>query len=250
MVTGAAAGLVGVGGGEFRMPVLVRVVNFPLRVAAGVNLAVGLVTVIASLWRRWGQRALSHDEIVLGIVMTAASVFGGVIGSLLRKGLRFPILKWAVSGYLTLVGTWMIYEGFSHTDHILISPAGAARAVLGFGVSGAIAVLSGLFGVAGGEIRIPALMYLFGLPIKAAGTLSLLVSIPTVASAGMTDRRTGQLPDGALGPALAMAAASVVGVLIGAAFLPLVNADTAKSILGVILILATVRMVTTMPEPG
>jgi len=39
-VTGAAAGLIGVGGGEFRIPVLVHLLGFPLRLAAGVNLVV------------------------------------------------------------------------------------------------------------------------------------------------------------------------------------------------------------------
>jgi uncharacterized membrane protein YfcA len=93
-------------------------------------------------------------------------------------------------------------------------------------------------------MRIPALIYLFGIPIKAAGTLSLLVSIPTVAGAALTDRRIGHLPNSAMLPALLMVATSIVGVIIGAEFVPTIDAATLKGILGVILILATVRMVT------
>jgi uncharacterized protein len=103
-------------------------------------------------------------------------------------------------------------------------------------------VVSGVFGVAGGEMRIPALMYLFGIPIKPAGTLSLLVSIPTVAGAAVTDRRIGHLPNTVLIPALILAASSIVGVLVGAAFVTSISQEATKGVLSVILILATVRM--------
>ena len=184
------------------------------------------------------------NETELAVAMVVASVAGSVIGSLLRKRLAFPALKWAVSVYLILIGVWMSYEAFTHTEHVLMSPAGPMRIALGAAVAFVIALLSGVFGVAGGEMRIPALMYLFGIPIGPAGTLSLLVSIPTVAGAAATDRRIGHLPNSVLGAALYMAIASIVGVLIGAAFIPLLNQHTTKGILGVILILATVRMTT------
>jgi len=242
LLTGAAAGLVGVGGGEFRMPVLVRIVKFPLRTAAGVNLIVGLATVTVSLWRRWAQRTALWDEIGIAAVMIIASLLGSVIGSLLRKRLRLPVLKIAVSVYLVLVGTWMAYEAITHTEHVIAAPSGIVRMILAFVIAFLIAVVSGVFGVAGGEMRIPALIYLFGIPIKPAGTLSLLVSIPTVAGAVATDRRIGHLPNTVLVPAMILAGASIVGVLIGAAFVPAISQEATKGILGLILILATVRM--------
>ena len=244
LVTGAAAGLVGVGGGEFRMPVLVRIVKFPLRTAAGVNLVVGLATVTVSLWRRWAQRTVLWDEINIAVVMIAASLMGSVIGSLLRKRLRVPVLRTTVSIYLVIVGVWMVYEAITHTDHGFSGPSGAGRVVLAFIIAFVIAVVSGVFGVAGGEMRIPALMYLFGIPIKAAGTLSLLVSIPTVAGAAVTDRRIGHLPNKVLAPALILAVASIVGVLVGASFVATISQQATKGVLGIILILATVRMAT------
>jgi uncharacterized membrane protein YfcA len=244
LVTGAAAGLVGVGGGEFRMPVLVRIVKFPLRTAAGVNLVVGLATVTVSLWRRWAQRTVLWDEINIAVVMIAASLMGSVIGSLLRKRLRVPVLRTTVSIYLVIVGAWMVYEAITHTDYGFSGPSGVWRVVLAFIIAFVIAVVSGVFGVAGGEMRIPALMYLFGIPIKAAGTLSLLVSIPTVAGAAATDRRIGHLPNTVLAPALILAVASIVGVLVGASFVATISQQATKGVLGVILILATVRMAT------
>src|SRR5262249_16177169 len=241
LITGAAAGLVGVGGGEFRLPVLVRVVKFPLKIAAGANLFIGLATVTVSLWRRWGQRAIIWDELALACLMVLASLLGSMTGSLLRKRLAFRTLKWAVSVYLILIGSWMAYEAVTKTEHLLINPTDAVRLALASGIAFVIAVLSGVFGVAGGEMRIPALIYLFGIPIKPAGTLSLLVSIPTVAGAAITDRRIGHLPNSAMLPALVMGGTSILGVMIGAEFVSAIDATTLKGILGIILILATVR---------
>jgi uncharacterized membrane protein YfcA len=103
--------------------------------------------------------------------------------------------------------------------------------------------VSGSLGVAGGEMRIPALMYLFSVPIKEAGTISLLVSIPTVAAGALAYRRLGQLPNRALVVAVLMGVGSLIGVLIGASLLAVVDKHTIKGLLGVILLLATVSLV-------
>jgi uncharacterized membrane protein YfcA len=144
--------------------------------------------------------------------------------------------------YLVVVGLWMIYEAVSHSEHALLNPAGATRLVLAGVVALVIAVASGVLGVAGGEMRIPALLYLFTVPIKAAGTLSLIVSIPTVAAGALADWRLGELDRPVLIVAVVMGAASVAGVLIGAAFVPYVERDVLKGILGAILVLASVRL--------
>lgn len=244
LLTGAAAGLVGVGGGEFRMPVLVRVLKFPLRIAAGVNLVLGFMTVLVSIWRRWGQATFSADDLRLMAVMAGVSLLGAVMGSLLRKRLVFPVLKWAVCAYLMLIGAWMLYEAYMHAEHVLWNPSGITRLALAGGVGFAIAALSGVFGVAGGEMRIPALLYLFAVPIKQAGTLSLLASIPTVAAGAVTNRRVGHLPNAVFVPTLIMGVTSMIGVFLGAAFVSRIDAHTTKGLLGFILITATVRMTT------
>ena len=51
---GGLAGLVGLGGGEFRLPVLMYVVGYPARTAVPLNLAVSLVTLAFALVVRSG----------------------------------------------------------------------------------------------------------------------------------------------------------------------------------------------------
>ena len=246
-VTGAAAGLIGVGGGEFRIPVLVQLLGYPLKLAGGVNLVIGLFTVLLGVFRRFGQHAWTHDDLVLMAIMSCVSVAGTALGALGRRRLPPRPLKWFVCLYLTAVGLWMLYETVAHVKHTLVEVTGAWRWLLAGAVAFAIAVVSGVLGVAGGEMRIPALLYLFAVPIKEAGTLSLMVSVPTVAAGAVTDRLMGRIPNVMLIVAIFMGVASAVGVLIGAALVPYTDPQVIKGLLGLILVLATVRLSVT-PE--
>jgi hypothetical protein len=124
-------------------------------------------------------------------------------------------------------------------DYALFNPTGPIRLALAGLIGIVIAAISGSLGIAGGEMRIPALIYLFAVPIKDAGTLSLMVSIPTVASGAAAYRRMGHIPNRALGVSLIMGLGSILGVLIGAALLPYVDKHVLKGILGTLLLLAT-----------
>ena len=133
----------------------------------------------------------------------------------------------------------MVVEGLAEAEHSLLQPSGWVRWALAVVVGFLIAAASGTLGVAGGEMRIPALLYLFSMPVKAAGTISLLASIPTVAAGALTYRRLGHVPRRVLVLATIMGAGSIVGVLLGTALLPSVDKHTLKALLGVILLAAT-----------
>ncbi len=245
-VIGAAAGLIGVGGGEFRIPVLLHVLRLPVKVAAGANTVIGFFVVTLSVARRWGQQSWTGDDLALGGVMAVASVLGATLGARQAHRLPAPYVKRIVCVYLLAVGTWMMIEAFAHADTVLLRPAGPWRWALAAIVGFLVALASGALGVAGGEMRIPALMYLFAVPVKAAGTISLLASIPTVAAGALTYRRLGHIPNRVLALALLMGMGSLLGVLGGAALLPLVDRHTIKALLGGILLLATACL--TLPE--
>ena len=231
------------GGGEFRTPVLVQLLRFPLKLAGGVDLVVGLSTVALGVLRRWGQHSLTREDLMLVGIMGAVSLAGAVVGVFGRERLPFRPLRVIVCMYLIVVGLWMLYESIAHVEHVLLEPTGMLRWSLAAVVAFAIAVVSGVLGVAGGEMRIPALMYLFGVSIVEAGTLSLAVSVPTVAAGAFTDRRLGGIPNSVLRIAILMSVASAIGVLIGAALLPYANREVIKGTLGVVLLLATVRLI-------
>jgi uncharacterized protein len=242
LVTGAAAGLIGVGGGEFRIPFLLYLFGAAVKTAAGVNLIVGLFTVCVAFVRRWGQLAWTAEDITLALVFTVASLLGAVLGARRAHRWSSPVLHKIICLYLLVVGAWMLIEAISQTDHVLFNPQGTERILLAAITGLLIAIVSAILGVAGGEMRIPVLMYLFAMPITAAGTISLLVSIPTVAAGALTYRRLGYVPNRGLLIAVVMAGGSLAGVLIGTALLPLVNKHVLKGLLGIILLLATAAL--------
>jgi uncharacterized membrane protein YfcA len=239
IVIGAAAGLIGVRGGEFRIPVLLHLLRLPVKEAAGANTVIGLFVVVLSVARRWGQQPLTRDDLTLGTIMAALSVAGAVVGAGQAHRLSTPLLKRIICLYLLVVGVWMVVEGLAQAEHTLLEPRCWTRWILAAVVGFLIAAASGALGVAGGEMRIPALMYLFAMPVKAAGTVSLIASIPTVAAGAFTFRQLGHIPNRVLVLSLIMGAGSIVGVLIGASLLPLVDTHTLKALLGLILLVAT-----------
>jgi uncharacterized protein len=239
IIIGAAAGMIGVGGGEFRIPVLLHVLRLPVRVAAGANTIIGLAVVILGAIRRLPQHEWDEGDLAISGTMVVASLAGAWLGARIANRVPLKPLKIFVTTYLALVGVWMIAEAFLQADHTLLDPSGSTRILLAGTIGFAIAAVSGALGVAGGEMRIPALMYLFAVPIKQAGTISLIVSIPTVAASAVAYRSLGHIPNRVLAVACIMGAGSLIGVLIGAALLPYVDKHVLKGILGAILLLAT-----------
>jgi uncharacterized membrane protein YfcA len=80
----------------------------------------------------------------------------------------------------------MVIEAVTHAEHILLESRRSARRAVAVLSDFLVAAASGVLGVAGSEMRIPALMYLFATSVREAGTNSLLASIPTVAAKAVT----------------------------------------------------------------
>ena len=106
-----------------------------------------------------------------------------------------------------------------------------------------IGIVSSLLGVAGGELIIPTLVFGYGVDVKIAGTLSLLVSLPTIlvglwrhAALGNTPRR-----EDITGLVVPMGAGSIAGALIGGLLVAVVPSRAVKALLGAVLIASALR---------
>jgi uncharacterized membrane protein YfcA len=243
---GAAAGLIGVGGGEFRIPILLYVLGLPVITAIAVNLLIGLLTVLVSFLRRIQLKPLNGHAINVGLAMSIGSIGGAYLGALLTDKIPEKPLKKILAVFLVIIGLKIGLEPFIHiplpplTLTLDMWQETAFSILIGI----IIGVISGTLGVAGGEFRIPALIYLFSFDIVVAGTTSLLVSIPTVAMGFVKHNQMGHTNRGATIIAILMGLGSVFGALIGASYANVIEQDILKVLLGIILILATVRMVT------
>ncbi|MEW6069216.1 MAG: sulfite exporter TauE/SafE family protein [Candidatus Thermoplasmatota archaeon] len=239
---GFAAGLVGVGGGEFRLPVLVGVLGFSIPLAANINLLVGILSCATSLLRRLQTGFYFSNIFDIILPMCLGSIVGGYLGAWLTGKVKEKYLKAFLAIFLIIIGIKLVTEPLTHVETVFFPPSPFTiilSVIFGF----LIGIVSGSLGVAGGELRIPTLMYAFSTPIKSAGSASLLISIPTVVSGAFKHIKMGHLNKEGKIICLAMGLPAVAGAFLGASMLHAVSEDFLKILLGIILLLATIRVI-------
>jgi uncharacterized protein len=244
---GLLGGLIGLGGAEFRLPVLAGVFGYAARRAVALNLAISLITVVSALLIRGGTLSLAPLLGLLPVVlaMIVGAVSAAYVGTALVHHVSERLLERIILVFLVVIGTALIVEAFLPQDVPGLLPASplvrlAAAVIFGLGIG----LVSSLLGVAGGELIIPTLVFAFGAGIKTAGTASLLISLPTVAVGVLRHRRLGSFTDRAdLTQTVApMGIGSVIGAMAGGLFVGVVSAALLKFVLGVILIVSAVRI--------
>lgn len=179
-VIGALGGLVGLGGAEFRLPLLIGAFRFAALEAVILNKAMSLVVVAFALPFRAGTVSFteiaSHWSIIANLL--CGSLLGAWFGASWAVSMKQERLYRIIAILLVAIAAVLL---FGHDGSVIVAPlSGLAQTVAGV-VSGlVIGVVAALLGVAGGELLIPTLMLLFGADIKLAGSLSLAISLPTM----------------------------------------------------------------------
>ena len=115
-----------------------------------------------------------------------------------------------------------------------------AGVVAGFGIG----VVAALLGVAGGELLIPTFVLLYAVDTKLAGSLSLLVSLPTMLVAFFRYSRDQAFAVLARNKrfVVAMAAGSVAGSVVGGLLLGVVSEAVLVPLLALLLFYSAVKV--------
>jgi uncharacterized membrane protein YfcA len=222
---GTLGALLGLGGGVFLVPALTWLFGLPVRQAAGV----GLMTVIATSGAVSSEASrLGAVNTRLGMLLLVGSSIGGLTG-----GLTAQFVSEATVALVFAIATAAIaVVTVIHLDHVnVVADADAEPSAYGgrffdpdrgrevvyhvrrlpLAVAASIVAgnVSGLLGLGGGLLQVPALNLWCGVPIRVAtATSAFLIGLTAVSSApiyfahGQVDAR--------------YAAASVIGVLAGA----------------------------------
>lgn len=175
--------MIGLGGAEFRLPLLIGLFGFGPLEAVILNKAMSLVVVASALPFR--LMAVPFSELAAHWTVIANLLAGSLAGAWFGAGwairLRSETLYRIIAVLLVAIAiVLLVGHDTSATGSPLLD--GLAQIIVGIGAGFLIGVVASLLGVAGGELLIPTIVLLFGADIKLAGSLSLAVSLPTMIS--------------------------------------------------------------------
>ena len=221
---GVSLGALGGGGSILAVPVLVFVAGQTPSAATTTSL---VVVGVASLIGAYGHWRSGRVRVAPGLVFGLVGIGGSLAGSALNRRLDGDVLLLAFAG-LVLVAAWRIVTGCpsctrSGEASVLAEPNSSgtgktrteswtmtpARAVQILAVGTAVGFLTGLFGVGGGFVIVPALALVLGFPMPIAVGTSLLVIAMNTAVAFAARAGTGPID---WGTTLAFTAAAIAGV--------------------------------------
>jgi uncharacterized protein len=245
---GGLAGLVGLGGGEFRLPVLTQVIGFSPRAAIPLNLLISLAALSFALATR------SHAVPVSGVIahwpevtgLTLGGTVSAIFGARVVLALSERRLTMVTATLIAALGLVLLVEAVIPFGNALLAiDALFIRALAGLLVGLGVGAVSSMLGVAGGELLIPALMFLFGADIRVAGSASLLISLAIVATGVWRYRQAGALPitGGPRRIAISMSAGSLIGAVLGGMAVAVAPAILLKVVLGAVLIFTAIKTV-------
>ena len=243
-IIGALGGLIGLGGAEFRLPLLIGAFRFAALQAVILNKAMSLVVVTSAL----PFRATTVPFAVLAahwqtiIDLLGGSLLGAWFGAGWATRLASQTLCRVIAVMLVVIVMVLVFgHNASAAGAILTGPVQMVAGVAAGLVIGAVAAL---LGVAGGELLIPTLVLLFGADIKLAGSLSLAVSLPTmlVGLARYSRDRSFVVLSENRRFVVVMGAGSIVGSFIGGSVLGLVPNTILLPLLAIILMLSAFKV--------
>jgi uncharacterized membrane protein YfcA len=197
-IVGLSLGLTGGGGAILAVPLLVYGLSIDPRQAVGISLAaVGAISLVGFLGR-WNA---GQVEVATGLMFAMAGMIGAPIGTWLSAQIPESLLLTLFALLMLVVAGRMWHQAGSSSAKVTCATydsegptcrrdaAGELRwtspcALLLSAVGVLTGVLSGLFGVSGGFVIVPALVLFSGMTIHRAVGTSLLV-ITLVSASGV-----------------------------------------------------------------
>lgn len=196
-VVGLSLGLTGGGGAIFAVPLLVYGLGIPAREAVAISLAAVGATSFVGFLHRW---KLGEVEIRTGLLFAAAGMIGAPLGTWFAAFIPETMLMLAFGVLMVTVALRLWRQASASAAPIAECPPSSTSegpscqrdaagtlllnsrcAVLLLVVGVLTGVLSGLFGVGGGFVIVPALVLFSGMSIhRAVGTSLMVIALVSV----------------------------------------------------------------------
>ncbi len=237
LFTGLILGLIGGGGAILTIPILIYIFDVPVILASAYALCIAGITSGLGFWRyrhqvQYKQGLYFAIPSLIGVYSVRRYILG------LLPDPIFHYENWVLpldKGLLLLLGFWMLLAAYTLLKapkvHIKVThPHPLYLGAVGFCVGS----LSGLIGIGGGILIVPALTSLIRLDIKKAIPTSLMI-ITIQSSAGILgDLQQSRVFDIPL--LLLFSGCSLTGMLIGTHLSPRISGSKLKKLFGFCLI--------------
>ena len=261
LATGTVGALLGLGGGVFMVPLLVFLLGVPLQVASGASILVVLATSIAA-----ASKYVKDDmtNLRLGLFLEMATTLGALMGAFAVPFVSDQVLK-IVFGVTLIYAAGVMFKQIRKGERSWVNAPndglaerlslggsyydeargetieyGVNRTPLTLVVSYVAGIISGLLGIGGGGVKVPAMNVVGNIPMKVAvATSNFMIGITAAASALVYIRN--QYTDAFIAAPVVLG--TLIGASIGARYTNRVRGVALKKIFILMLFIVAVRMI-------
>jgi len=199
ILSGVFGAMLGIGGGTFVVPLLVIFLHFPIHQAV----AISLISIIATSSSVASANVYNKiTNMKLGITLELATTLGAIAGSVIATFLKGNVIALIFSFVMAFIAYFMynhkesqtqasiieaksVYAG-SYFDYALNKKVDYDVKNLGVGMllSAFAGAFSGMLGIGGGVLKVPAMNAFCKVPIKvAAATSNFMIGVTAAAGA-------------------------------------------------------------------
>ncbi len=233
LLIGLSLGFLGGGGSILTVPVLVYVSGFEAKQAIAMSLpVVGATSLVGAVnhWRAGNVRI--RTALVFGLCAMVGAYLGARLSVLLSGAAQLALL-----GVIMLVASLFMLRRREPAEATMPSTPGSHRTIslsLALPLGLVVGLLTGLVGIGGGFLIVPALVLFGAVPMKEAIGTSLLV-IAMNAAAGFVGY-VGQVSI-PWGYTIAFAGVAIVGILLGSSLVRFVSGRVLQTTFAIFLVL-------------
>lgn len=109
IITGFVAGMVGISGGSFLVPLLVLAVSVPMQIAVGTSTTLVFITASAGFL---GHLSTGHFDVRMSIILAVAAIIGSLFGTRLTIKANPKVLKIIFATTSMIAALIMLYKVF------------------------------------------------------------------------------------------------------------------------------------------
>lgn len=240
ILAGGFGGLLGLGGGAIMLPIVRFGFGFEPSIAVGTTLVAVIFTAVSGAYQHWKLGNVDWKSVKY---IAPAGVAGVIVGSVLFYIIRdyTEVIDLILGVIFAPIALNMIYEGlFRRGKMNYTGNEMTGSNLLKSAIGGGVGVLTGVSGLGGGFILVPAFVYLLHSPVRIA-VGSSMASFVWFALVGGIIKIAQGLCD--IPAAIAMGVGAIGGAVIGARLVSHIKPSTLKSIFGFIFLYISLKYI-------